>query len=45
MLELTGNSGFKCKSSMKAMKLSTHNADSYIKVIKYHQEQKVSFRT
>lgn len=45
MLELTGNDGFECKSTLKAIKLSTYNSDSYRKVVKFLQDGKVSFHT
>lgn len=43
--QLTNNSTFECKSSSKSLKLQLNNSDSYRSVVKYLQENNVSFHS
>lgn len=43
--QLTGSSGFECKSSTKGLKLQTYSSDSYRTVINYLKENNASFHS
>lgn len=43
--KLTEPAGFECKTSIKGLKLQTHNSDSYRAVVKFLKENSVAFHS